>query len=131
MPDPEVQWIPAEAAQVAAVRTRAISVAVFAASCVLLGIVIGRLTAGIPAVTRSGTLDVAGVSNEKKATAPNVERPSLALKSDTEMNAQKAPSTQTGPETVRRPFVLLNPGAADKTPPSGAGRSAHASGTVG
>lgn len=115
MSDREFRWIPDETAQATPVRTRAISAAVLAVSCIVIGIVIGRLTAAIPARTGSGPPDVVSMPSAKKPAEPFVERPSLALKSDTETSTQK-PSASLSPkgETHSPPVVLLNPGTADK-----------------
>ena len=120
MPDPELQWIPDETARSVSVRTRATSVAVLAVSCVLIGIVMGRLTAGIPARTGSGPPDVVGAPSAKNPAEPGIEKPNVALKSDTETSgAQKrasSPSTEAERKTDPPPVVLLNPGTADKSP---------------
>jgi len=120
MPDPELQWIPDETARSVSVRTRATSVAALAVSCVLIGIVMGLLTAGIPSRTGSGLPDVVGAPSAKNPTEPGVEKPTLALKSDTETSgAQKrasSPSTEAERKTDPPPVVLLNPGTADKSP---------------
>src|SRR5215831_9830477 len=117
MSDREFRWIPDETAQAIPVRIGAISAAVLAVSCIIIGIVIGRLTAAIPARTGPGPPDVVSMPSAKKPAEPFVERPSLALKSDTETSAQK-PSTSPSPKgestTNSPPVVLLNPGAADK-----------------
>ena len=114
MPDPEFQWVPDQTAQAIRVRTRAISAAVLAVSTLLIGIVIGRLTASIPA-TRS--VDLVSVSSAKKPAEPVVERPGLALKSDPETTTQKLPVSPThkAESTPDAPRVL-NPGTADKDP---------------
>jgi hypothetical protein len=60
-----------------------------------------------------------GASSAKKPAEPAVEKPNLALKSDTESNTQKpasSPSTEAERKTNLPPVVLLNPGAADKSP---------------
>jgi hypothetical protein len=117
MPDPELQWIPDETAQADPVRTRAIAAAVLAIACVVVGILVGRLTAGIPAGKGSIARDVVSVPSAKRPAEPKVERPSLALKSNTEPITEK-PVTSSGPEaepkTDTPPVVLLNPGTADK-----------------
>jgi hypothetical protein len=115
MSDREFRWIPEETAQATPVRTGAISAAVLAVSCIVIGIVIGRLTAAIPARTGSGPPDVVSMASAKKPAEPFVERPSPALKSDTETRTQK-PSASPSPkgETHSPPVVLLNPGTADK-----------------
>ena len=114
MPDPELQWIPDQTAQAIRVRTRAISAAVLAVSAIFIGIVIGRLTASIPA-TRS--VDLVSVPSAKKPTEPVVERPSLALKSDPETTTQK-PAVSPTHEAESKPDAprVLNPGTADKNP---------------
>jgi hypothetical protein len=119
MPDPELQWIPNETAQANPVRRRAITAAVLAVSCVVIGIVIGRLTAGIPAGTGSGSPGVVSAPSAKKPAERDVQRPSLALKSDPEATTQKpavSPSPQAEPRSNPPPAVLLNPGTADKSP---------------
>ena len=115
MSDREFRWIPDETAQATPVRTGAISAAVLAVSCIVIGIVIGRFTAAIPARTGSGPPDVVSMSSAKKSAEPFVERPSSALKSDTETSTKK-PSASPSPkgETHSPPVVLLNPGAAGK-----------------
>jgi hypothetical protein len=114
MPDPELQWIPDQTAQAIRVRTRAISAAVLAVSAIIIGIVIGRLTASIPA-TRS--VDLASVPSAKKPAEPVVERPSLALKSDPETTTQKpAVSPTHAAESKPDAPRVLNPGTADKNP---------------
>jgi hypothetical protein len=117
MRDPEFQWIPDETTQAIPVRTRVISVAVFAAVCLALGIVIGRLTAGFPAGAGSEANSVQ--SAKKSAPGPVVEPPSLALKGDNEPAAQK-PASPPNPKAEQRttspPVLLLNPGSADKSP---------------
>jgi hypothetical protein len=117
MSDREFRWIPDETAEATPVRTGAIRAAVLAVSCIVIGIVIGRLTAAIPARTGSGPPDVVSMPSAKKPAEPFVERPSLALKSDTETSAQKpsaSPSPKGEPKTHSPPVVLLNPGTADK-----------------
>ena len=113
MPDPELQWIPDQTAQAIRVRTRAISAAVLAVSAIFIGIVIGRLTASIPA-TRS--VDLVSVPSANKPTEPVVERPSLALKSDPETTTQK-PAVSPTHKAELKPDAprVLNPGTADKT----------------
>jgi hypothetical protein len=114
MPDPELQWIPDQTAQAIRVRTRAISAAVLAVSAIFIGIVIGRLTASIPA-TRS--VDLVSVPSAKKPAEPVVERPSLALKSDPETTTQKpAVSPTHKAESMPDAPRVLNPGTADKNP---------------
>lgn len=113
MPDPELQWIPDETA--IPVRTRAISAAVLAVSCVVIGIVIGRLTVGVPAATGSGPPTVISAPLPKKP-EPAVERPSLALRGDTETATRTpavSPNPEAEPKTDAPPVVLLNPGTAD------------------
>ena len=117
MSDPELQWISDETARATFVRTRAISAVLLAVSCVIIGIVVGRLTAGVPAGTGAGPPDVVSVPSTKKLAGHDVERPSLALKSDIETTSRKpapSPSTQPEPKTDPPPVVLLNPGTADK-----------------
>jgi hypothetical protein len=114
MPDPELQWIPDQTAQAIRVRTRAISVAILAVSAIIIGIVIGRLTASIPA-TRSA--DLVSVPAAKKPTEPVVVRPSLALKSDPETTTRKpAVSPTNAAESKPDAPRVLNPGTADKNP---------------
>jgi hypothetical protein len=117
MSDREFRWIPDETAQAQAtlVRTGAIRAALLAVICIVIGIVIGRLTAAIPARTGSGPPDVVSMPSAKKPADPFVERPSLALKSDTETSTQK-PSASPSPkaETHSPSVVLLNPGTAHK-----------------
>ena len=117
MPDPELQWTPDETAHPHSGRIRAISLAVLAVSFVVIGIVIGRLTAGIPARTLSEPPHMVGAA--KKPAEPVVEKPSLALKSDPETSTQKhasPPSAEAELKTNPPPVVLLNPGTADKRP---------------
>jgi hypothetical protein len=119
MPDPELQWIPDETAQADPVRTRAIAAAVLAIACVVVGILIGRLTAGMPAGKGSSARDVVSAPSANRPAEPKVERPSLALKGDTEPITGKpaaSPSTEAEPKTNTPPVVLLNPGTADKKP---------------
>jgi hypothetical protein len=119
MPDPELQWIPDKTTQAIPVQTRVISIVVFAAIFLAIGIAIGRLTAGIPARKNSAPPDVVNVPSAKKSGEHVLEPPSLALKSETETSTQKpAPSAipQVQPKVDPRPVVLLNPGAADKNP---------------
>jgi hypothetical protein len=113
MPDPELQWIPDQTAQAIRVRTRAISAAVLAVSAICIGIVIGRLTASIPA-TRS--VDLVSTPSAKPA-EPVVARPSLALKSDPETSTQK-PAVSPTHKVEAKPDAprVLNPGTADKNP---------------
>jgi hypothetical protein len=114
MPDPELQWIPDQTAQTIRVRTRAISAAVLAVCAIMIGIVIGRLTASIPA-TKS--VDLVSVPSAKKPAEPAVERPSLALKSDPETSTQK-PAVSPTHKAESKPDGprVLNPGTADKNP---------------
>jgi len=117
MPDPELQWTPDVTAHPHPGRIRAISLAVLAVSFVVIGIVIGRLTAGIPARTLSEPPHMAGAG--KNPAEPSVEKPSLALKSDPETSTQKRaspPSAEAELKTDPPPVVLLNPGTADKSP---------------
>ena len=117
MPDPELQWTPDETVPPHSGGIRAISLAVLAVSFVVIGIVIGRLTAGIPARTLSEPPQMVGAA--KKPAEPVVEKPSLALKSDTETSTQKRaspPSAEAELKTNPPPVVLLNPGTADKSP---------------
>ena len=100
MPDPELQWTPDETAHPHSGGIRAISLAVLAVSFVVIGIVIGRLTAGIPARTLSEPPHMVGAA--KKPTEPVVEKPSLALKSDTETSTQKRASPVQGRAASRR-----------------------------
>jgi hypothetical protein len=116
MPDPELQWIPDETA--IPVRTRVLSAAVLAVSCVVIGIVIGRLTVGVPAGTGPGPSTAISAPLPKKP-EPAVERPSLALKGDTETATRTpavSPNPQAEPKTDAPPVVLLNPGTADNNP---------------
>jgi len=116
MPDPELYWIPDELARARLIRSRAIRAGVLAVSCVVIGIVIGRLTAGIPA-TGPRPPEVAGVASGKRAVEPGIERPSLALKGSTELTAPEplaSPGMQAEPTSNPPKVVLLNPGTADK-----------------
>jgi hypothetical protein len=79
MPDIELQRIPDETTPAIPVRTRVISIVVFAAIFLAIGVVIGRLTAGIPADT--GSEAIRRPFAEKSSQSP-VETPSMALKSD-------------------------------------------------
>jgi hypothetical protein len=114
MPDPELQWIPDQTAQASRVRTRAISAMVLAVCAILIGIVIGRLTANLPG-TRS--VDLVSMPSARKPTEPVAEMPSLALKSDPETTTQKlaVSPTHKAESTPDAPRVL-NPGTADKDP---------------
>jgi len=119
-PDREYQWIPDESAQATPVRTRAFSAAVLAISCVVIGIFIGRLTVGIPS-KGSRLPDVVKLQSARDPIKSNVERPSLALKSDSEPTREKpaaSPSTQSQAVSKNNPppVVLLNPGTGDKSP---------------
>jgi len=127
MRDPELHWIRDETVQ--PIRTRAIGVVVLAVSCVVIGIFIGRLTVGIPS-RGSRPPDVVKLQSARDPIESNVERPSLALKSDSEPTTEKpatSPSTQSQaitryaqsqavPKYNPPPVVLLNPGTADKNP---------------
>ena len=117
MRDRELHWIPDETARARPLRSHAIGAAVLAVSCVVIGIVVGRLTAGTPA-TGSRPPEVVDVASAKRAAEPGIERPSLALKDDAEKTAPK-PAGSAGmhaePTTTNPPKVtLLNPGTADK-----------------
>ena len=119
MPDPELQWTPDVTAHPHPGRIRAISLAVLAVSFVVIGIVIGRLTAGIPARTLSEPPHMVAAPSAKNPAEPGVEKPSLALKSDPETSTQKRaspPSAEAELKTNPPPVVLLNPGTADKSP---------------
>jgi hypothetical protein len=119
MPDPELQWTPDETAHPYSGRIRAISLSVLAVSFVVIGIVIGRLTAGIPARTLSEPPRMVGAPSAKKPAEPGTEKPSLALKSDPETSTQKRaapPSSEAELKTDPPPVVLLNPGTAGKSP---------------
>jgi hypothetical protein len=119
MPDPELQWTPDETAHPYSGRIRAISLSVLAVSFVVIGIVIGRLTAGIPARTLSEPPRMVGAPSAKKPAEPGTEKPSLALKSDPETSTQKRaapPSAEAELKTDPPPVVLLNPGTAGKSP---------------
>jgi hypothetical protein len=67
MPDPELQWIPDENTQAIPLRTRVISLVVFAAVFLAIGVAIGRLTASIPAGKTSGPPDVVDAPSNKEA----------------------------------------------------------------
>jgi hypothetical protein len=113
MSDRELQWIPDETPQAIGVRTRAIGGAVLAVGCIVIGIVIWRLVAGIPTATGSGPPGVVSAPSAKKPPEPNVERPSFALKDDIGKATQKPSiSPQAEPKTYPPPIVLLNPGTA-------------------
>src|SRR5262249_29728418 len=114
MPAPELQWIPDQTAPAIRVRTRAIGAAVLAICGIIIGIVIGRLTASIPA-TRS--VDLVSVPSAKRPVEPVVERPSFALKSGPEMTTQSPGVSPTHKAESRSDAPrILNPGTADKTP---------------
>jgi len=102
MRDREVHWIPDETAAARPLRGRAIGAAVLAISCVVIGIVIGRLTVGIPA-TGSRPPEVAGMASGKRPelTAPKLSTP---------------PAMQAKPTSNPPNVILLNPGTADKQP---------------
>jgi hypothetical protein len=118
MADPELQWIPDDTTRAIPVKTRVISVIVFAGVCLAIGVAIGRLTARIPAGAGSESIRMQSAG---KSTQPAVETPSLALKGDAELATQKpaSPASSKAEQTISPPVVLLNPGAADKS-------SAHA-----
>jgi hypothetical protein len=118
MPDPELQWIPDETTQAIPLRTRVISIVVFAAIFLAIGVALGRLTASIPAGKTSGPPDVVNATSTRKPGEHGVDTPSLALKSDNETTTQKpaaSASSQARPKVDPRP-VILNPGTADKNP---------------
>jgi len=102
MPDPELYWIPDELARARLIRSRAIRAGVLAVSCVVIGIVIGRLTAGIPA-TDSRPPEAAGVASGKR---PELTAPKLSA----------SPGMQAKPTSNPPNVILLNPGTADKQP---------------
>jgi hypothetical protein len=119
MPDPEVKWTPNAPVEDATVRARAISAAVLAVSCLVIGIVIGWATAGIPDRKGPRPSVATGVPPAKeaapKASEPDNRKPSLALQSDPVVDAQKTapvPSPQAVPKPTSPPVVLLNPGTA-------------------
>jgi flagellum-specific peptidoglycan hydrolase FlgJ len=119
MPDPELQWIPDETAQAIPIRTRVISVIVFAAIFLAIGVVIGSLTSSIPAEKTFGQSEAVNASSTKKRGEHGVETPSLALKSENETTTQKpatSASSQGQPKTDPPSVILLNPGTATKTP---------------
>jgi cytoskeletal protein RodZ len=119
MPDPELQWIPDETTRAIPLRTRVISVVVFAAIFLAIGVAIGRLTASIPAEKTSGPPDVVDAPSTKKPGEHGVDTPSLALKSENETTTQKpaaSASSQAQPKTDPPSVILLNPGTANKTP---------------
>ena len=104
--------MPDETARTRPLRSRAIGAAVLAVSCVVIGIVIGRLTAGTPA-TGSRPPEVVGVASAKRPAEPGIERPNLALKGDAEKNI---PNMKAEPTPDPPKVILLNPGTADKKP---------------
>jgi hypothetical protein len=119
MPDPELQWIPDETTRAIPLRTRVISVVVFAAIFLAIGVAIGRLSASIPAEKTSGPPDVVDAPSTKKPGEHGVEAPSLALKSENETTTQKpaaSASPQAQPKTAPPSVILLNPDTANKTP---------------
>jgi len=114
MRDPEVEWIPEKAVEAGSVRAGAIVAAVIAITGILIGIVIGRLTTSIPAGTVSKPLDMVSAPSAMNPSEREVQRPSLALKSDTE-----ATTAGPGPQTEPRPnppVIFHNPGTTDKDP---------------
>ena len=113
MPDSELQWIPDETTPAIPVRTRVVSIVVFAAIFLAIGVVIGRLTAGIPANT--GSEAIRRPSPEKSSQSP-VEPPSMALKGE-EPPIQK-PASSPAPQTKQTPSppVVLNPSSAEEGP---------------
>jgi hypothetical protein len=118
MRDRELHWIPDETARARPLRSHAIGAAALAVSCVVIGIVIGRLTAGTPA-TGSRPPEVVGVASAKRPAEPGIERPSLALKGDTQKTTPKPAGSagmQAEPTTNPPKVILLNPGTADKEP---------------
>src|SRR5215470_6364614 len=106
MQDREFHWIPDETAAARPLRGREIGAAVLSISCVVIGIVIGRLTAGIPA-TGSRPPERAGVASEKRPA--ELTAPKLSA----------SPGMQAEPTSNPPNVILLNPGTADKQ--SGAG----------
>ncbi len=121
MGDRELHWIPDETARARPLRSRAIRAAVLAVSCVVIGIVIGRLTAGTPARTGSETArQWLAWHPQKDRQNPAIERPSLALKGDAEKTTQKPAVAPRGgrlsPLTNPPKVILLNPGTAEKKP---------------
>jgi hypothetical protein len=119
MPDPELQWIPHETSSAIPVRTRVISIVVFAAIFLAIGVAIGRLTARIPAGTNSRPPVVVNAPSTNRPGERDLETPSLALKSEADTTTQK-PAASASPRAQRKAIppsvILLNPGAADKNP---------------
>jgi len=113
MQDPELQWIPDQTAQAIRVRTRAIGAGVLAVCLIIIGIIIGRLTASIP-TTRS--VDLVSVPSAKKPAKPDVERPTFPLKSDAETITQRPVSPIYKAESKTDAPRVLNPATADKNP---------------
>jgi hypothetical protein len=95
MPDPELQWIPEENKQAIPLRTRVISIVVFAAIFLAIGVALGRLTASIPAGKTSGPPDVVNAPSTKKPGEHDLTTPSLALKSDNETTTKKPAASAT------------------------------------
>jgi hypothetical protein len=113
--DRELHWIPDEMARARLPRSRAIGAAVLAVSCVVIGIVIGRLTTGTPA-TGSRPPEVVGVASAKRPAEPGIVRPSLALKGDANPKPAGSAGMQAEPTTNPPKVILLNPGTAGKKP---------------
>jgi len=112
MADSELQWIPDETTPAIPVRTRVISIVVFAAIFLAIGVAIGRLTARIAADT--GSEAIRRPLAEKPSQSP-VETPSMALKSD-EPPTQTASSPAPQAKQTPSPPVILNPSSAKKGP---------------
>src|SRR5262245_34318188 len=116
MPDPELQWIPDETTQAIPVRTRVISVVVFAAILLAIGFAIGRLTASIPAGTNSRPPDVVSAPSTKKPGEHGAETPSLALNSKTEKAGQRPAASASEPKADPPAVIPSNPGGPDQNP---------------
>jgi len=119
MPDPELQWIPDENTQAIPLRTRVISIVVFAAIFLAIGVALGRLTASIPAGKSSGPPDGVNGPSTKKPGEHDLATPSLALTSENATTTQKpaaSASSQAQPKNDPPSVILLNPGTADKNP---------------
>ena len=112
MSDTELQWIPDETTPAIPLRTRVTSIIVFAAIFLAIGVVMGRLTAGIPADT--GSEAIRRPLAEKSSQSPDTR--SMAQKSD-EPPTQK-PASSPAPQAMQTPSppVVLNPSSAEKGP---------------
>jgi hypothetical protein len=117
-------WIPASARRRGALT---LGMMLLAASCIAVGILIGRLTVSRSDVAE-GPRPVTAVPDARKA-APTPQaasepqqkppQPSLALKGNPESGNQSAPEPVPKGESEQQPppVVVLNPGTADSVSP--------------